>query len=110
MYFPQKNGMLFYFGQDANIVWQHGINALPDEEQDGKGRISIILWGLCKSAVDELGSPPMLTDETRDKGKRKGQGQRRLLPCTLRARKLPAETFSVAVVRMATGAGFCTDK
>ena len=36
IYDPQKNGMLFYFGRDANIIWQHGINALP-EEQDGKG-------------------------------------------------------------------------
>ena len=26
--------MLFYFGRDANIVWQHGINALPAVEQD----------------------------------------------------------------------------
>jgi hypothetical protein len=76
IYFPQKNGMLFYFGQDANIIWQHGINALPEAEQDGKGRISIILWGLCTTTVNEPGSPPMLTDETRgDKGKGKGKGK-----------------------------------
>jgi hypothetical protein len=77
MYFPQKNGMLFYFGRDANIVWQHGINALPEEEQDGKGRISIILWGLCTTVVDEEGSPPMLTDDSRQGskgGKGKGKG------------------------------------
>jgi hypothetical protein len=73
VYFPQRNGMLFYFGQDANIIWQHGINALPKEEQDGKGRISIILWGLCTTTVDEPGSPPMLTDESRGKGKGKGK-------------------------------------
>jgi hypothetical protein len=75
LYFPQKNGMLFYFGRDANIVWQHGINALPEKEQGGKGRISIILWGLCTTAIEEAGSPPMLDNETRDgKGKGKGKG------------------------------------
>merc|ERR1712032_663993 len=68
LYFPQRNGMLFYFGRDANIVWQHGINALPDQEQDGKGRVSIILWGWCSLAKDEDGSPPMLTDDTRPNG------------------------------------------
>jgi len=75
IYFPQKNGMLFYFGRDANIIWQHGINALPEEEQTGKGRISIILWGLCTTAVDEPGAPPMLSDESRGfKGKGGGKG------------------------------------
>merc|ERR1712070_976958 len=73
--FPQKNGMLFYFGRDANIVWQHGINALPESKQDGKGRISIILWGLCTTVVEEPNSPPMLTDDSRDKGKGKGKGK-----------------------------------
>jgi hypothetical protein len=76
LYMPQKNGMLFYFGRDVNIVWQHGINALPQKEQDGKGRISIIVWGLCTLAHDEAGSPPMLTDESREgKGKGKGKGK-----------------------------------
>jgi len=74
VYFPQKNGMLFYFGKDANIVWQHGINALPQHEQDGKGRISIILWGLCTTTFDEDGSPPLLDNGTR-KGKGKGDGK-----------------------------------
>mmetsp|Transcript_122956 Transcript_122956/g.244635 ORF Transcript_122956/g.244635 Transcript_122956/m.244635 type:complete len:646 (+) Transcript_122956:87-2024(+) len=62
LYFPQTNGMLFFFGKDVNIRWQHGINALPKEEQDGKGRVSIILWGLTTLAMDEEGSPPMLED------------------------------------------------
>lgn len=75
IYFPQKNGMLFFFGRDANIIWQHGINALPDSQQDGKGRISIILWGLCTTAVEEKDSPPMLDDSTRDGGKGKGKGK-----------------------------------
>jgi len=67
--------------QLRNIIWQHGINALPDEEQDGKGRISIILWCLCQLCVEEAGSPVMLTDESRgsysmhDKGKGKGKGK-----------------------------------
>lgn len=68
VYFPQSNGTLFFFGRDVNIRWQHGINALPNQEQDGKGRISIILWGLCTAAVDEPHSPPMLSDETRGQG------------------------------------------
>lgn len=75
VYFPQKNGMLFFFGRDANITWQHGINALPESQQDGKGRISIILWGLCTTAVEETNSPPMLDDSSRDKGKGKGKGK-----------------------------------
>jgi hypothetical protein len=68
IYFPQRNGMLFYFGRDANIIWQHGVNALPDQDQDGKGRISIILWGWCSLAKDEDGSPGMLTDGNRSNG------------------------------------------
>lgn len=83
IYFPQTNGMLYFFGRDANIVWQHGVNALPDDEQDGKGRISIIIWGLCTTAVDEAGSPPMLTDDSRG-GKGGGKGGydgRRNQPC-----------------------------
>jgi len=76
IYFPQKNGMLFYFGRDANITWQHGINALPDSQADGKGRVSIILWGLCTTTVEEKNSPPMLDNDSRDKGgKGKGKGK-----------------------------------
>jgi hypothetical protein len=39
---------------------QHGVNALPPQEQDGKGRISIILWGLASKVIEEDGSPPLL--------------------------------------------------
>lgn len=60
LYFPQTNNGVFSFGRDVNIRWKHGINALKPEEQDGKGRISIILWGLAQNAVDEEGSPPLL--------------------------------------------------
>ena len=60
MYFPQPNNGVLSFGRDVNIRWKHGINALPAEEQDGKGRISIILWGLVKDVVEEEGSPTLL--------------------------------------------------
>jgi len=68
IYFPQDNGMLFSFGRDVNINWKHGVNALPKEEQDGKGRISIILWGLAPNVIEEDDSPPMLNDNTRGNG------------------------------------------
>jgi hypothetical protein len=60
IYFPQTNGMVFSFGRDANIKWKHGINALSPDEQTGKGRVSIILWGLAKDAIEEENSPAML--------------------------------------------------
>ena len=65
IYFPQTNGMLFAFGRDVNIHWKHGVNALSAEEQTGKGRISIILWGLAPHVVEEENSPPILSDNTR---------------------------------------------
>ena len=68
IYFPQTNGMLFSFGRDVNINFKHGVNALAPEEQDGKGRISIILWGLAPNVIDEKNSPPVLTDNTRGGG------------------------------------------
>ncbi|KAL7432383.1 hypothetical protein ACHAXH_004874 [Discostella pseudostelligera] len=60
IYFPQTNNGVFSFGRDVNILFKHGINALPEEEQDGKGRISIILWGLAEGVKEEDGSPPLL--------------------------------------------------
>lgn len=63
VYFPQTNGMLFSFGRDVNINWKHGINALSEAEQEqlgGKGRVSIILWGLAPDCIEENNSPPML--------------------------------------------------
>jgi len=74
LYFPQTNGMLFFFGRDVNIRWQHGINAVPREQQSSKGRISIISWGLCELTFEEFQSPPMLEDRNADKGKSKGKG------------------------------------
>ncbi|CAK4084115.1 unnamed protein product [Aphanomyces euteiches] len=63
IYFPQTNGMLFAFGRDVNINWKHGVNALAPENFCGKGRISIILWGLAQDVVEEEGSPPLLTND-----------------------------------------------
>ncbi len=60
LYFPQTNNGVFSFGRDVNILFKHGINALPEDEQDGKGRISIILWGLAEGVKEEEGSPPLL--------------------------------------------------
>jgi len=76
IYFPQTNGMLFSFGRDVNIQWKHGINALKAEEQDGKGRVSIILWGLAPNVIEEEGSPPMLDDNTRGNGYNMHKNQR----------------------------------
>ncbi len=39
IYFPQTNNGVFSFGRDVNILFKHGINALPEEEQDGKGYV-----------------------------------------------------------------------
>ena len=66
LYFPQTNGMLFHFGRDVNISWKHGVNALPKSEHNGKGRISIILWGLVKDCIEERGSPGLLTNDARN--------------------------------------------
>ena len=60
IYFPQTNNGVFSFGRDANILWKHGVNALAPEDQDGKGRISIILWGLAENVLEESCSPPLL--------------------------------------------------
>ena len=60
VYFPQCNGMLFAFGRDVNIKWKHGVNALPKALHDGKGRISIILWGLTHLPIEEPDSPPLI--------------------------------------------------
>ena len=57
--------MMFSFGRDVNIRWKHGINALPKQQQNGKGRISIVLWGYAKNVIEELGNPPLLTNDAR---------------------------------------------
>jgi len=44
------------------INWKHGVNALPPAEHDGPGRVSIILWGNAKQAIEEAGSPPLVVN------------------------------------------------
>jgi hypothetical protein len=65
VYFPQSNGMLFAFGRDVNIHWKHGVNALHPSIFCGKGRISIILWGLALDVIEEPNSPGLLTNDAR---------------------------------------------
>ena len=72
IYFPQTNNGVFSFGRDVNILLKHGINALAEEEQNGKGRISIILWGLALSAKEEERSPPMLGSDGQGPHAKKG--------------------------------------
>ncbi|KAG8466432.1 hypothetical protein KFE25_002188 [Diacronema lutheri] len=59
---PCPNGSLYAFGRDVNINWKHGVNALPPAEHDGPGRVSIILWGNAKQAIEEAGSPPLVVN------------------------------------------------
>lgn len=59
-YFPQCNGMMFSFGRDVNINFKHGVNALAPDKQTGKGRVSIVLWGLAESVIEEDNSPPLI--------------------------------------------------
>ena len=76
IYFPQTNGMLFCFGRDVNINWKHAINALHPNEHDGKGRISIVLWGLCNNVIEEKGSPPLVRNSKNGGGRRRGHNDR----------------------------------
>ena len=76
VYFPQENGMAFSFGRDVNIRWKHGINALTPEEQndDGRGRISIVLWGKLREVTEEANSPPMVDNAKQFGGRGGGRG------------------------------------
>jgi len=67
IYFPQPNNCCFTFGRDVNINFKHAINALPESEHDGKGRISVLIWGWTDNVIEEEGSPRIL-------GGRKGGG------------------------------------
>ncbi len=63
IYFPQPNNTCFTFGRDVNINFKHGINALPDNEHDSKGRISILVWGWTDNIIEEIGSPVIVADQ-----------------------------------------------
>lgn len=62
-YFPQTNGMLFSFGRDVNIQWKHGINALPPDKREGYGRISVVVFGKLRHAIEESDSPTLLSND-----------------------------------------------
>ena len=47
IYFPQTNNGVFSFGRDVNILFKHGVNALPEEEQDGKGYVCSRSLAVC---------------------------------------------------------------
>lgn len=64
--------MMFSFGRDTNIKWKHGINAVPESEYTGKGRISIILWGKAKDAIEEDGNPPLIVNSRPSQGRGRG--------------------------------------
>lgn len=40
---PQRDGCIYAFAKDTNIIWRHGI--LQDNQLKEEGRISIIAWG-----------------------------------------------------------------
>jgi hypothetical protein len=75
LYFPQTNNGVFSFGRDVNILWKHGVNALPEEDQDGKGRISIIVWGLAEGVLEEEGSPKLLGSDGQGPHARREDGR-----------------------------------
>ena len=52
--------MMFTFGRDVNIRMKHGINALCPDDQDGKGGVSIILWGWVPGIEEKEDSLMML--------------------------------------------------
>lgn len=58
-------------------IIEHGINALNPDEQDGKGRISIILWGLAQDVIEEDNSPPLLGSDGQGPHAQKDHHQRR---------------------------------
>ena len=63
VYFPQPNNSCLAFGRDVNINFKKGINALPESEQNDKGRISIMLWGWTDNVIEEEGSPALGGDD-----------------------------------------------
>lgn len=65
IYFPMPSGSLYSFGKAVNIRFMHAINAIPKEKQTTEGRISIIVWGWTRLAVDEPHEPPILDNNDR---------------------------------------------
>jgi hypothetical protein len=63
VYFPQPNNGISTFGRDVNIRWKHGLPVGLLEDEDGRGRISIIVWGLARDVIEEEGSPALVPSE-----------------------------------------------
>ena len=62
IYIPQEDGMMYTFGRDVNIRFQHGINAVPLENRTGKGRISIVVWGYSRLADSKETALPLINN------------------------------------------------
>lgn len=43
--FPLRDGSVYAFARDTNVIWKHGIPQIPPEKESDQGRISIIAWG-----------------------------------------------------------------
>ena len=62
IYVPQPNNCCISFGQDVNLHFKHAINALADNQQDGKGCINVLVWGWTENIVKENESPVVQRD------------------------------------------------
>ena len=62
--FPQPNNGVFTVGRDVSTRFKQGINALPETEQDGKGRINIILWGWSTAGTEEVVEPSTVVGDS----------------------------------------------
>lgn len=49
---PLDDNRIYAFSCDVNINWKHGIHQVHLNQYKNKGRISIILWGLCDQFED----------------------------------------------------------
>jgi hypothetical protein len=69
--FPQPNNGVFTVGRDISTRFKQGINALPETEQDGKGRINIILWGWSSTGTEEVEPSAVVGDSVQGGGAEK---------------------------------------
>jgi len=64
LYLPQPNNTAICVGRDVNIQWMSGLNSIPQDERQGKGTVTLYLYGRAEDVVDEPGGPPLLKLET----------------------------------------------
>ncbi len=62
IYFPQTNNGVFSFGRDVNILFKHGVNALSEGEQNGKGCVGVSSFFCLVFAYSVLNHPSLLHD------------------------------------------------